>query len=271
VNFYASITSTTNATVKDVVRLHNRRHRRNTGRMVIDGIRPTLLALRSNYPLETVFVCPERLPPTDAEQEELITRLAESGMPLTRLSTAAIDKMACRENADGILATALTPSAPLERFDPPKNALLLLIEGVEKPGNLGAMLRTAEGAGVDGVIICDPLIDLGNPNVVRASMGTVFTCPVAVTTGDEAIAWLSKRGGRIISASPEGTGLYWDADMRGPVAIAVGAEHAGLSPIFRKNHNNVSCVSIPMHGEADSLNVATAAALLIYEALRQRR
>ncbi|MCC7299990.1 MAG: RNA methyltransferase, partial [Verrucomicrobia bacterium] len=149
------------------------------------------------------------------------------------------------------------------------NPLVLVAEGLEKPGNLGALLRTADGAGADAVIICDAATDLNNPNVIRASIGTLFYLPVAEATTEETIAFLNGKGIKILSAVPDADAVYTDADLKGPVAIVVGAEDQGLSDVW-KNTADLN-VKIPMLGKNDSLNVSVSAAILLYEAVRQRK
>jgi TrmH family RNA methyltransferase len=182
------------------------------------------------------------------------------------LGDAAFRKIAYRRHPDGVLAVVTTRSTTLDALDLPDRPLVLVVEGIEKPGNLGAMLRTADGAGVDAVIVADPATDAYNPNVVRASQGAVFTVPLAVATADTGAAWLAGRGIRVVAASPDATTPPWQVDLTGPLAAVVGSEHAGLSSVW----NGADGVGIPMRGTADSLNAATAAAVLLYEAVRQR-
>ena len=176
--------------------------------------------------------------------------------------------MAYRDNPDGWLAVLPAVRRALDDLPAAERPLLLIAESIEKPGNLGALLRSADAAGVTGVIVCDPATDLNNPNVVRSSRGTLFTVPVAEATAAEAFAWLRARGIPIVAATPQATQTFTQADLSGPVAIAVGAEHDGLSAAWLAQASVQ--VSIPMRGRVNSLNVSAAAALLLYEAVRQR-
>jgi len=176
--------------------------------------------------------------------------------------------MSYRENPDGVLAIGPLPGRHIDEIGLSERPFLLVTEGVEKPGNLGALLRTADGAGVDAVIVCDPATDLGNPNVGRASLGTVLYVPVALASPTEAVEWLRRRGIRLVVASPDAESLYTDVDLTGPIALAVGAEDMGLS---RELFAAGDCaVRIPMNGRNDSLNVSASAAVLLYEVVRQR-
>jgi TrmH family RNA methyltransferase len=187
----------------------------------------------------------------------------------TACSKAVFEKISYREGPDGILAVGPLVGKALADLKLPKNPLILVAEGLEKPGNLGALLRTADGAGADAVIICDPATDLNNPNVIRASIGTLFYLPVAEAASSEALAFLKAKGIKTLSAVPDAEAVYTDVDLTGPAAIVVGAEDKGLSDVW-KNSADLS-VNIPMLGKNDSLNVSVAAAILLYEAVRQRR
>ena len=201
---------------------------------------------------ETLFVCPELLGGEDAF----------SGPEVLEISPAVAEKLALR--GEGVVAVARIPRRRLADLPRPATPIYLVADGVEKPGNLGAILRSADGAGVDGMIVCGGT-DLWNPNVVRASLGTLFTVPLAEATADEAIAWLA--GVPITVATPEATTLYTDAPLTG--ALVVGREDQGVSGPWRTAATHT--VRIPMRGVADSLNVAQTATLLAYAACRDRR
>lgn len=234
--------------------------------MVIEGADELALALAAGVQPITVFHCPEfnrsRLP------------LSHFTPPteVIEVSRAVFEKIAYRENPDGWLAIAPALRRGLAELDDlvsrAYNALLLVVAGVEKPGNLGAMLRTADAAGVTGLIVCDAATDLGNPNVVRASRGALFTVPVAQAASTETLNWLKSHKIQIVAATPGASANYTEVDLRGPVAIAVGAEDEGLSDEWLR-HAAVQ-VRIPMAGKVNSLNVSASAALLLYEAVRQR-
>lgn len=254
------ITSPHNPRIKATVRLRERRRREAEGVVVIEGADELALALTSGVEPQTMFVCPALtggralpLPP---------------GTEVVEVSEAVFAKLAYRENPDGWLALAPAPQRPLAALTLPPAPLVLVCEAVEKPGNLGAMLRTADAAGVAGLIVCDPATDLGNPNVVRASRGALFTVPLAQAATAEALAWLRARAIPIVAATPQATVAYTAVDLRGPAAVVVGAEDTGLSPAWLEAAE--VRVRIPMAGRVNSLNVAASAALLLYEAVRQR-
>lgn len=258
------IRSLHNPKIKRVVKLRDRRQREAEGVLLIEGGDELQLALAGGIHPHTVFICREL--PRFKLHADLLDRLAEA--EVVEVTPPVFEKMAYAENPDGWLAVAPAPRRSLSELNLRPAPLLLVVEAVEKPGNLGAMLRTADAAGVDALIVCDPATDLGNPNVVRASRGALFTVPVAQAEGQEALHWLRSQGVNIVAATPRGTMLYTDADLRGPVAIAVGAEDEGLSDRWLDQAD--VRVRIPMTGKVNSLNVATSAALLLYEAVRQR-
>ena len=202
-------------------------------------------------------------------QIEVVDRVRGSGVETVRVSRAAFEKIAYREGPDGFLALVPAVRAGLADLELPEAPLLLVCEGLEKPGNLGAMLRTADAAGVSLVIAADPVTDWGNPNVIRSSKGTVFSVPVAAASVDEAWQWLAERQVPVVATTPDTEVAHTDVDLTGSVAIAVGSEKYGLTgnALARSAHR----VRIPMSGKANSLNVATSAAIVVYEAVRQRR
>lgn len=258
------ISSAQNPRVKAVANLHKRRQRDAEGLMLIEGSAELTLALAAGVQPRTVLVCPElqRQPqPHPSLQFPPETELIEVTRPV-------FEKLAYRENPDGWLAVAPAPRRPLADLPLRQPPLVLVAEAVEKPGNLGAMLRTADAAGVDALIVCDPTTDLANPNVVRASRGALFTVPVAQAETTEALMWLKALKIGVVAATPQASLRYTEADLRGPVALVVGAEATGLSAEWLAAAD--LRVRIPMVGKVNSLNVATAAALLVYEAVRQR-
>jgi len=194
--------------------------------------------------------------------------LREAGIPMWDVGPEAFAKLAYGDRLDGIVSVAETPLHRLADLDLPSNPLIGVIEGVEKPGNLGAVLRTADGAGLSAVIVAEPGTDLLNPNVIRASLGTIFSVPVAVASSGEVLAWLRERDISIVAARVQGSVDYTVADYRGPTAIALGSEARGLSDAWAELAT--ASVHIPMLGVADSLNVSATAAILFYEARKQR-
>jgi TrmH family RNA methyltransferase len=255
----AHILSAQNPKIKQIIKLRERRHREAAGVLLIEGAAELQLAVASGVQPATVFHCEELNGPP------LIFPAATQIITVAR---AAFEKIAYRENPDGWLAIAPTPNWSLSGLQLRQPPLLLVAEAVEKPGNLGAMLRTADAAGVDALLVCDPATDLGNPNVIRASRGALFTVPVAQASTAETLNWLKRQHIQIVAATPSATANYTAVDMRGPVAIAVGAEDDGLSAEFLQQADVQ--VRIPMVGRVNSLNVSTSAALLLYEAVRQR-
>ena len=198
--------------------------------------------------------------------------MAAGGAEVVEVTGEVLERLGYRAATEPLVAVAALFDTALARLRPGPAPLLLVMAGVEKPGNIGAMLRTAAAAGVDGVVVADPVADVFNPNVVRASVGALFTVPVAVAGGAEAIAWLREHGIAVLAATPDGGRPHWEVPLTGPTAVVVGAEHAGLSPEWLAAADDH--LTIPMPAEAtsgaDSMNVGTAAAVLLFEAVRQR-
>jgi TrmH family RNA methyltransferase len=261
------ITSTANPRLKAAARLRGRRERDREGLTLIDGVRETMRAMSGGAVLREVFVLPELL--IEPEARALLERLREESVPVLELGRDAFERLAYGDRLDGVVAVAETPLRTLNDLALPPEPLICVIEGVEKPGNLGAVLRTADGAGVDAVIVAESATDLFNPNIIRASLGTVFAVPVCVASSGDVLTWLRDRDIAIIAARVDGSVDYTDADYRGAVAIALGSEARGLSDPWGELAR--ASVHVPMLGVADSLNVSVTAAVLLYEALRQRR
>lgn len=261
------ITSPANQRLKDLAALRRRRVREASGTSLVEGLEETTHVLDAGVRPTSLFHCPE-LMLDPAAGEALVERARATGAEVVRVGRTAFEKVAYREGPDGILARVPAPGRSLAEIDLPADALVLLCEGVEKPGNLGAMLRTADAAGVSLVIAADPVTDWGNPNVVRSSKGTVFSVPVASATAEQAWHWLAERDVPVVATTPEADVEHTGVDLTGRVAVAVGSEKYGLSEwaLDRSRRR----VRIPMVGRANSLNVATSAAIVIYEAVRQR-
>lgn len=260
------ITSLQNPKVKAVVALRDRRERDRSGLMRVEGYEEISLALASGARLRTLFFCPQLFAAPD--HLDLIDEIERSGADVYETSAEAFAKMAYREGPDGWLAVFDVLETTLTNIRLSSVPFLIVAEALEKPGNLGAILRTADAVGVDAVIAAAPITDWGNPNIVRASKGAVFSVPVTTASADDTLRWLRERGITIVAATPVATELYTDVDLRGPVAIAVGAEKYGLSEAFLQAAD--VHVRIPMFGRVNSLNVSIATALLAYEVLRQR-
>lgn len=262
----AELTSTRNPRVRQLVALRRRRTRDELGLTLIDGYDELLLALDAGVRPSAVYHCPAY----DAPARPVVdARLAAMSAEQVAVSRDVFAKIAYRENPDGWLAVVPSPARPLASVVLPDRPLVLVCESVEKPGNLGAMLRTADAAGVAAVIGAGPVTDWGNPNLVRASKGTVFSVPVASAPTAEVVEWLATQGVALVATSPDAGATLDEIDLAGPVAIAVGAESVGLSPelIAAAQHT----AHIPMFGRVNSLNVSATAAIALYEAIRQRQ
>ncbi|HEY7719041.1 MAG TPA: TrmH family RNA methyltransferase [Pedococcus sp.] len=262
------ITSPSNQRLKSLLALRRRRSREESGLTLLEGYEELTLALDAGVLPRTLYHCPE-LMLDPATQLAAVDRVAAQGVETVQLGRGAFEKVAYREGPDGFLAVVDSVTRTCADLGVGPDALTLLCQGVEKPGNLGAMLRTADAAGVEAVVAADPVTDWGNPNLVRASKGTVFSVPVATDSTAATIAWLAEHGIALVATTPDTDLDYTDVDYTGPVAIAVGAEKYGLTDevLQAATHR----VRIPMVGRANSLNVATSAAIVVYEAVRQRR
>lgn len=266
------ITSTANPAVRAAADLRHRRGRDETGLTLVDGARELRRALEAGFELREAFVCPELL--TTDNARAVLSLLQHRGVTLRTVAPVVYSKVAFGDRSDGIVGVLAIPPSDLSALAQrlaqrvAHRALLAVVEAVEKPGNLGAILRSADGAGVDGLIAADPQTDLFNPNAIRASVGTIFAVPLAAAATADTVAWLRERALTIVAARVEGGLPYTGVDMTGPTAIVLGSESAGLSDAWRGP--DVVAVRLPMRGAADSLNVSTAAAVLFYEARRQR-
>lgn len=268
------ITSPQNPRVKAAVRLREGRYRRREGLFAIDGLREIERAILGGIEIQTAFYSPERYVRTD-QAEAILTKLKENNVEIIEVLPTILDKMAFGDRTEGILAVARTPERSLAAFTPSTPTPLVgVIERIEKPGNVGAVLRSADGAGLDAIIVADPLSDLLNPNTIRSSLGTVFTLPVFSASTEETFAWLAKNRLKIFAARVDGSVPYTEADYRVACAIVLGAESTGLSDAWSESHiydeTTLQAIRLPMLGLADSLNISATAAVLFYEALRQR-
>ncbi len=260
------ITSTGNPRVKETLRLRGKRGRAEGVRILIDGVREIGRAVDAGVEMVEVLFC-DRLLDGDAARV-LVKKIETGGAQVTQVSETVFDKIRYGDRTGGLVAVAKRPTMLRNDLHLSPTPMIAVIEGLEKPGNLGAIVRTADAAGVEAILVVDPGTDLYGPNVIRASLGTIFCVPVVETSSTEAIEWLQERNLSIITATPEGAAVYTTVDLRRPVAFVFGSESKGLSAAWRKLH--VIQASVPMRGRADSLNVATTAALFFYEALRQR-
>lgn len=261
------ITSIHNPWVRNVLSLRVKsRERRATGKFVLEGEREFQLAVKGGYHIDTLLFCPDILPGTRVE--ELLNHLDPCPTCLS-VSEEVYAKMAYRGNTQGLMAIAISREHNLESLVlKHENPLILVAEAPEKPGNIGALLRTADAAGLDAVIIANPKTDLYNPNTIRSSVGCLFTTRVATATTKEIIAFLKKQRCRIFCAALSASKQYTEIDLKGAVAIVVGTESEGLSKAWLEQADQN--IIIPMEGEIDSMNVSVSAAILIFEAKRQR-
>ena len=260
------VSSRQNPRFKSAHALRDPRERHARGHILVDGAREIGRALDMEVRLVEAWVAVERVRSEAARA--LLPRLTGGG-EIIQTTPVLLARLAYGERDEGIVAVLEMPPTNLERLALPANPLIAVVEQVEKPGNLGALLRSADGAGVDAVIVADPVSDIWNPNAIRASLGTIFSLPLAACSTTEALAFLQARGIAVLAARVGAALAYDAADLTGPVALVVGAETAGLSDAWAGA--DVTPLSIPMHGLADSLNVSASAAVLFYEARRQRR
>lgn len=265
------ITSSQNLKVKKAYRLRERRERDEEGLFLIEGYRELKRAADAGVHIKELFICPEFF--LGSNEQDLIELIDDAGAEIFKCAPKIFEKISYRDRPDGLMAVAHQMKHKLKDLSitatKQKDPFFIIAEAIEKPGNLGTILRSADAVGADGVIVCDRCTDIYNPNVVRASVGTLFTIPVVEAEGSETLLWLQKKKIKVIASTPSAKLEFTDADLMGPVAIVVGTEQLGLSEAWM--HAADVKVRIPMLGIADSLNVATATTLLLYEVLRQRR
>lgn len=261
------ITSTANPRVKAAVRLRERKGRDEQGRIIIDGVREIGLAAAGAVELVELYYVPELC--QDAEHEAVMAAAQAGRAELLEVTPQVMEKLAFGNRVEGLVAVALPPRRRLTDLSLPADALIAVVDGVEKPGNLGAIVRTADAAGVTALVVTDGGTDLYNPNAIRASLGATFTIPVCSAAGEATREWLRQEGFRLLATRVDGTVDYAQADYRGRAAIILGSEAHGLSESWRAD--DTVTLRLPMLGRVDSLNLSATAAVLFYEALRQRR
>lgn len=268
---FVQINSLQNPKIKQIVKLRDRRDRDTSQLFIIEGYRELLRAIEKEHFLNSLFICPELF--LGSNEWTLIEKIKNSGTEIYACSASVFDKISYRDRPDGLVAIAPQTKKSLldlEKILIEKSCPLIVVaEAIEKPGNLGTILRSSDAVGLDALIVCDRCTDIHNPNVVRASVGTLFTVPIIEASSADTIVWLKSRGIKILAATPSATAEFTEVDMKVPLAIAVGTEQLGLSKQWMDEAD--LRVKIPMCGVADSLNVAMATTLLMYEALRQRR
>jgi RNA methyltransferase, TrmH family len=265
------LSSLQNPRVKQAIHLRDRHERDKSKLFLIEGYREILRAADASWKIDKLFTCSTLF--LGANEPALIQRLAERGTDILICSEKVFQKMSYRDRPDGLLAIAPQKTMTLDELTKQKNTpnlpFYVVAEAIEKPGNLGTILRSSDAVGVSGLIVCDRCTDIFNPNVVRASVGTLFTVPTVEARGEETLQWLKRQGIEILAATPQGGKEFTQVDLVRPIAIAVGTEQLGLSERWMQQADLQ--VRIPMQGAADSLNVAMAATLLLYEVYRQRR
>jgi len=263
------IDSPKNPRLKAALRLRNNRDRKKTGMILIDGVREVARALAAGVDLREAFACMDWC--NDDEARTCLAELRSADRSITELSPAAAAALAYGERRSGIIAIAKRPNRTLADIQLGPTPFVVVLEAIEKPGNLGAMLRTADAAGVDAVVLMDSACDPFGPNVIRASVGNIFRDFVTEATADETMAWLQEKQMQVVISTPTAEKMYDDVDWRLPTAVVLGSEAHGVSSRWQEPQFACEHVRLPMHGQADSLNVSTTAAVFFYEALRQRR
>ena len=261
---FPAITSPRNEKIKAAVKLRRRKHRGRQGRTLIDGARELSRAIAANIQITEIYFCPAFC--QTSESCLLLEQIDEFTMDVYEVAENVFEHLAFGERAEGFIAVAIPPKNDLDDLEIPRNSLVVIVEGIEKPGNLGAIVRSADGAGVSAVILADQKTDVFNPNAIRASLGTVFSMPICSAESKEVCNWLKVKDFQVIAATVDAKDSYVEVDYTVPTAIILGAESTGLSGIWQTAHP----VSIPMYGVADSLNVSASAAVLFYEAQRQK-
>jgi TrmH family RNA methyltransferase len=257
------ISSAQNPFIKKLVQLQEKaKVRKETNTFLIEGKREFMLAIKGNYSVETILYVPQL---TSKEDLHFYIQNAENCIEITQ---EVYQKLAYRDSTEGIVAVVKTKSHKIENLELPKNPLILVFESIEKPGNLGAMLRTADAANVDAILIANPKSDLYNPNLIRSSVGCVFTNTIAIGSSEEIINYLKNQAIAIFAATLQNSNSYHLQDYSQGSAIVVGTEATGLTEIWRENAKQN--IIIPMQGQIDSMNVSVAAAILLFEAKRQR-
>lgn len=268
------LTSAQNPKVKRLVALQQKSaERRREGLFVVEGQRELMHCIDSGMAIDTVFFCPSLMSDcnnagSEKTQMDTINTLQANGTHAYEVNANIYNKVAYRGGTEGVIAIVKAPQKTLADLHLCPTPLIVVLESVEKPGNLGAILRSADAAGADAVIVCDPRTDLYNPNLIRSSIGAIFSVPCIACTSEECIAYLKAHGIQILTAQLQDSSLYYDTDMQRPTAIVMGTEATGLTPLWREAAD--AHIRIPMLGKLDSLNVSVSTAILLYEAVRQR-
>ena len=264
-SFPTSIRSARNPRLKQLSRLQTRRARKASGRTLVYGRREITRAAEAAIPMHELWVAEEAWNHFDASW---VKQLCESGTHVFTVPESLLQPLTYGDRQDGCVAVVSMPETKLHELVLPENPCVAIVERVEKPGNLGAIFRSADGAGIAAIVLVDPVTDVSNPNVIRASMGTVFTVPHCTITREEVAAWVRQLGLQLVATRVDATDLYYEVDLTRPTAVVLGSEAAGLDDQWRSLGER--SVRLPMFGIADSLNVSATAAVIFYEVLRQR-
>ncbi len=264
---YDKITSLTNPKIKHAVQLRKRKQRDEEGLTIVEGVREITRAHEAGVPFKELYFCPELLEDSK-EVGALIKALESQKVSIYETVLTVFEKLSYGERLEGVLALCTPERLSFDDLPSKKPGLFIVVESVEKPGNLGAILRTCDGAGVDGVIICDGKTDIYNPNVIRSSLGAIFSVKVVVSSNEETLQFLRSKNIEVCATLPLAKKVYTKTQLTNPLAVVVGSEQNGLTDFWVQNADLT--VKIPMKGRADSLNVSASAAILLYEAIRQR-
>lgn len=260
------ITSPANPRIKNVLKLREGSERNKSGLTIVEGVREISRALEAQISFKEIYICPELF--NEREGAEIFKKLRTRKIPFNETTQSVFLKISYGDRREGILAVCQPPKLTLKSLAGRNPSFFLIVEQLEKPGNLGAILRTCDAVSVDGIIVCSSKTDIFNPNVIRASLGTVFSVQVIVATNEQTFEFLKKQKIHTFAASPNGKKIYSEADFKQPLAVVVGSEQEGLSRWWLERADEQ--IRIPMRGRADSLNVSVSSAVLLYEALRQR-
>lgn len=261
------LTSASNPRIKNVIKLRKADYRKKTQTFIVEGCRELSRALSAGIEIQELYFCPGLFSDTRGESS-LLKTASEAGGRLFEVSEPVYEKIAFGNRSEGMIAVAGRPSLSFKDIHLKDSSLFVVVEGVEKPGNLGAIIRTAQAAGADAILVADAHTDIYNPHTVRSSLGALFEACVVQAQSSDIISWLKEREVRIICACVQGDLAYTAVDFRGRFAIVVGSEEKGLTRLWKESADFK--VTIPMAGNVDSLNVSCAAAILLFEAVRQR-
>ena len=259
------ISSPTNPRIRNIVKLKDRKDRRKTGLTIVEGVREISIARQSNLVFKEYYACPEIL--SRHTGEEFLQEIGKKKHPVYEITKEVFAKISFGDRQEGIVAVVEPKPSRLNEIKSDPRGVFVIVDSVEKPGNLGAILRTCDASGVGALLVSDMATDIYNPNVIRASLGTVFSLPVVQAPAEEILSFLKQKHIRIVAASPQAKRIYTKIKLDFPLAFVVGSEHEGLGDFWLKAADGQ--VRIPMKGKIDSLNVSVSVAVLVYEAMRQ--